>query len=137
MATIRLDAFLFRAVAATLEATSNPLTGSAIAAFMPSSCSTTSAKPLMEAIEPEIDAVVLAAPDRAAALGPRLGTVRGYGCTSNAWRITASPPDGRGAAEAMRLPATAAHPQALTHHMGLYFMASRGAVIASTLTWTD
>ncbi len=29
------------------------------------------------------------------------GTVRGYGCTSNAWRITDSPPDGRGAAGAM------------------------------------
>ena len=27
------------------------------------------------------------------------------------------------------LPETAAHPQDLTHHMGLYFMASRGAVI--------
>ena len=29
------------------------------------------------------------------------------------------------------LPETAAHPQALTHHLGLYVMASRGAVIAS------
>ena len=29
------------------------------------------------------------------------------------------------------LPATAAHPQGLTHHLGLYFMASRGAVLAS------
>ncbi len=29
------------------------------------------------------------------------------------------------------LPETAAHPQALTHHLGLYFMASRGAVLAS------
>jgi hypothetical protein len=27
------------------------------------------------------------------------------------------------------LPETAAHPQDLTHHMGLYFMASRGAEI--------
>jgi nicotinamidase-related amidase len=43
----------------------------------------------------------------------------------------------RAAAESLKLPATAAHPQALTHHTGLYFMASRGAVIASTLTWTD
>jgi nicotinamidase-related amidase len=40
----------------------------------------------------------------------------------------------RAAAEALGLPATAAHPQALTHHLGLYFMASRGAVIASALT---
>jgi nicotinamidase-related amidase len=29
------------------------------------------------------------------------------------------------------LPETAAHPQNLTHHLGLYFMASRGAVLAS------
>jgi nicotinamidase-related amidase len=36
-------------------------------------------------------------------------------------------------AEAQGLPATAAHPQALTHHAGLYFMASRGAVLASEL----
>jgi hypothetical protein len=32
------------------------------------------------------------------------------------------------------LPATAAHPQTETHHMGLYFMASRGALLASELT---
>jgi nicotinamidase-related amidase len=32
------------------------------------------------------------------------------------------------------LPATAAHPKAETHHMGLYFMASRGAVLASEIT---
>ena len=32
------------------------------------------------------------------------------------------------------LPETAAHPKAETHHMGLYFMASRGAVLASELT---
>ena len=31
------------------------------------------------------------------------------------------------------LPATASHPQALTHHLGLYFMASRGAVLASEI----
>ena len=31
------------------------------------------------------------------------------------------------------LPETAAHPQALTHHLGLYFMASRGAVLASEI----
>jgi hypothetical protein len=36
-------------------------------------------------------------------------------------------------AEALGLPATAAHPKAETHHMGLYFMASRGAVLASEL----
>lgn len=32
------------------------------------------------------------------------------------------------------LPATAAHPKMETHHMGLYFMASRGAILASELT---
>ncbi|MCG8507793.1 MAG: isochorismatase family protein [Rhodospirillales bacterium] len=32
------------------------------------------------------------------------------------------------------LPETAAHPQDLTHHLGLYFMASRGAVLASEIT---
>ncbi|MEZ5837668.1 MAG: isochorismatase family protein [Geminicoccaceae bacterium] len=31
------------------------------------------------------------------------------------------------------LPDTAAHPKAETHHMGLYFMASRGAILASEL----
>jgi nicotinamidase-related amidase len=31
------------------------------------------------------------------------------------------------------LPPTAAHPKAETHHMGLYFMASRGAVLASAI----
>jgi nicotinamidase-related amidase len=36
-------------------------------------------------------------------------------------------------AESLGLPATAAHPQTETHHMGLYFMASRGAVLASEL----
>ena len=35
----------------------------------------------------------------------------------------------RAAAEALGLPATLAHPQALTHHLGLYFMASRGAAL--------
>ena len=38
----------------------------------------------------------------------------------------------RAAAE-LGLPETAAHPQAATHHLGLYIMASRGAVIASGL----
>jgi len=32
-----------------------------------------------------------------------LGEVRGYGCSCNAYRITDSPPDGRGAAQAMAL----------------------------------
>lgn len=36
-------------------------------------------------------------------------------------------------ARSLGLPDTAAHPQAQTHHMGLYFMASRGAVIAREL----
>lgn len=39
----------------------------------------------------------------------------------------------RAAAEGLGLPATAAHPQALTHHLGLYFMASRGALLADRL----
>lgn len=33
----------------------------------------------------------------------------------------------------LKLPETAAHPQYETHHMGLYFMASRGAIIARGL----
>ena len=37
----------------------------------------------------------------------------------------------RAAAEEMGLPPTAAHPKAETHHMGLYFMSSRGALLAS------
>ena len=36
-------------------------------------------------------------------------------------------------AKELGLPPSAAHPAAETHHMGLYFMASRGAVIASEL----
>lgn len=36
-------------------------------------------------------------------------------------------------AQEMGLPETAAHPQDLTHHLGLYFMASRGAVLAGEL----
>jgi hypothetical protein len=31
----------------------------------------------------------------------------------------------------MDLPAASAHPQAAAHHMGLYFMAARGALLAS------
>ena len=35
------------------------------------------------------------------------------------------------------LPETASHPQELTHHMGLYFMHSRGARLAGTVAWRD
>lgn len=42
----------------------------------------------------------------------------------------------RAAAEALGLPATAAHPQGLTHHIGLWAMASRGALIASEASLT-
>jgi len=45
--------------------------------------------------------LVLARPEVAERCGPRLGQVLGYGCSSNAWRITDSPPDGRGALQAM------------------------------------
>lgn len=38
------------------------------------------------------------------------------------------------AAQELGLPATAAHPKDATHHMGLYFMASRGAILASEIT---
>jgi nicotinamidase-related amidase len=37
------------------------------------------------------------------------------------------------ATAALGLPPTAAHPKAATHHMGLYFMASRGALLAAEL----
>lgn len=39
----------------------------------------------------------------------------------------------RDAVQALGLPPTAAHPQDLAHHMGLYFMASRGAILAGEL----
>jgi nicotinamidase-related amidase len=39
-------------------------------------------------------------------------------------------------ASAQGLPATAAHPQTATHHLGLYVMASRGALLASEIDWT-
>ena len=39
----------------------------------------------------------------------------------------------RETAAAAGLPETAAHPQELSHHLGLYFVASRGAVLASAL----
>jgi nicotinamidase-related amidase len=39
----------------------------------------------------------------------------------------------RATAESLGLPATAAHPKPAAHHMGLYFMASRGAVLASAV----
>lgn len=46
--------------------------------------------------------LVLEAEDVARARGAEiLGTVEGWGCSCNAWRITDSPPDGRGAAQAM------------------------------------
>lgn len=37
-------------------------------------------------------------------------------------------------AQKLGLPATAAHPQDATHHMGLYFMASRGAKLVNEVT---
>lgn len=39
----------------------------------------------------------------------------------------------KSAALSLGLPEMSAHPQELTHHLGLYFMASRGAVLASAL----
>lgn len=39
----------------------------------------------------------------------------------------------RATAEELGLPETAAHPQMLTHHLGLYFMASRGAALVETV----
>jgi nicotinamidase-related amidase len=39
----------------------------------------------------------------------------------------------KAAVTALGLPLTAAHPRELTHHMGLYLMASRGAVLAASL----
>ncbi len=39
----------------------------------------------------------------------------------------------REAALSLGLQETASHPQTLTHHLGLYFMASRGAVLASSV----
>ncbi len=39
----------------------------------------------------------------------------------------------RALAESLGLPETAAHPQAETHHLGLYFMASRGAILTDRL----
>lgn len=47
--------------------------------------------------------VVLVAEHLAEQVGPVLGWISGYGCSANAWRITDSPPDGRGAADAMSL----------------------------------
>ncbi|MFK7930645.1 MAG: beta-ketoacyl synthase [Myxococcota bacterium] len=45
--------------------------------------------------------MVLVRADLADRVGPLRGWVRGYGGSSNAWRITDSPPDGRGASAAM------------------------------------
>jgi len=42
----------------------------------------------------------------------------------------------RAAVTELGLPATASHPQALTHHMGLYFMHSRGARLAGSISWS-
>jgi len=48
--------------------------------------------------------LVLEAEEAAAARGARvLATLDGWGCSCNAWRITDSPPDGRGAAASMRI----------------------------------
>ncbi len=41
----------------------------------------------------------------------------------------------RAVANDLALPKTASHPQDLTHHMGLYFMHSRGARLAGTVAW--
>jgi len=38
-------------------------------------------------------------------------------------------------ADQLGLPATASHPQSLSHHMGLYFMAARGARLADAVIW--
>jgi 3-oxoacyl-(acyl-carrier-protein) synthase len=47
--------------------------------------------------------LILEAEETARARGaPVLATIGGWGCSCNAWRITDSPPDGRGAAQAMR-----------------------------------
>jgi 3-oxoacyl-(acyl-carrier-protein) synthase len=47
--------------------------------------------------------LVLEAEEVARARGaPILARIEGWGCSCNAWRITDSPPDGRGAAQAMR-----------------------------------
>jgi hypothetical protein len=48
-------------------------------------------------------------------------------------RATATYDLPREATGALGLPATAAHPKAETQHMGLYFMASRGALLASAI----
>ncbi len=41
----------------------------------------------------------------------------------------------RRTADDLGLPPTASHPQNLTHHMGLYFMHSRGARLANRIDW--
>ena len=42
----------------------------------------------------------------------------------------------RAAVAELGLPVSASHPQRLTHHMGLYFMHSRGARLASSVSWS-
>lgn len=61
--------------------------------------------------------LVLARPEIADRLGPRVGRVRGYGGSSNAWRITDSPADGRGA------------------HAAMAAALSDGGVVPSELAW--
>jgi hypothetical protein len=39
----------------------------------------------------------------------------------------------RNVAEEIGLPVSASHPQEITHYMGLYFMASRGAQLVSSV----
>jgi len=43
----------------------------------------------------------------------------------------------RATATTLGLPATASHPQLPAHHMGLYFMHSRGALLADRITWAE
>jgi len=39
----------------------------------------------------------------------------------------------RNIVEEIGLPSSASHPQGITHYMGLYFMASRGAQLVSSI----
>jgi nicotinamidase-related amidase len=43
----------------------------------------------------------------------------------------------RATANELGLPESASHPQGLTHHMGLYFMHSRGARLAGEVAWPE
>ena len=65
------------------------------------------------------------------ALGPQRRPDADACATSSCWSRPPRPTTcRRETAARLGLPATAAHPQAPTHHMGLYVMASRGAVLA-------